>query len=292
MGLELSSHKGQYTRVTGRERSWPRRILQQLFERKMLPKPTERRIILCYHSVRPKDFLAYSISPALFEAHLAWLKQHCEIVDFAQIAKGQPQKRPQVALTFDDGYLDNLEYALPLLQKYQMRATFFVTAGLIEQDPATLEYFQKSLGASLRQIGPLDLPGLRSLQQCQMPIGSHSFSHRVMKSLSMPEQRAELTRSKRTLEDALGAPITALSYPYGVPGRAFDLRTLSIAEELGYQQAGAVQFRALKEGDNPLRMPRFVMTDETIDELEAMVYGALDALGWAHELRFALGSRA
>lgn len=292
MGFELSSLKSRYISVTERERSWPRRILQQLFARKILPKPALRRVILCYHSVRPKDFLPYSISPALFESHLAWLNEHCEIVDFEQIASSQPQKRPQVALTFDDGYLDNLEFALPLLQKYKMRATFFVTAGLIKQDSLTLEYFQRSLGVNLRQIGPLDLSGLRGLQQAQMPVGSHSFSHRVLKSLSMSEQREELLRSKQTLEDITGVPIATFSYPYGVPGQAFSHQTLSIAKELGYQQAGAVQFRGVRRDEDPLRLPRFVMTDETIAELEAIVYGALDALGWVHELRFTLGGRA
>src|SRR6267378_6815015 len=91
-----------------------------------------RVLVLCYHSVHPlKSFR--SASPELFEHHLHWLSGHCKVIPFSKIFNALSEKPdwPSVAITFDDGYADNYEYAFPLLQKYGLVATFFLTVGLI-----------------------------------------------------------------------------------------------------------------------------------------------------------------
>ncbi|MHB1557680.1 MAG: polysaccharide deacetylase family protein [Isosphaeraceae bacterium] len=71
-----------------------------------------------------------------------------------------------------------------------------------------------------------------------LSVGSHGHSHRRLAGLDDETQRAELTGSRRILEDRLGRPVEALAYPYGWPG-AFDDRTRSIAAEAGYRVAFA-----------------------------------------------------
>lgn len=71
-----------------------------------------------------------------------------------------------------------------------------------------------------------------------LSIGSHGHSHRRLAGLDDEAQRAELTGSRRILEDRLGRRVEALAYPYGWPG-AFDDRTRSIAAEAGYHVAFA-----------------------------------------------------
>src|SRR5258708_39668817 len=94
---------------------------------KISSQQCDRRVILCYHSVNPKT--SFSTPPARFEEHLRWLSGHCHVEALVDIISGRSRAtgRPHVAITFDDGYHDNHEYVFPLLQKYGLSATFFLT---------------------------------------------------------------------------------------------------------------------------------------------------------------------
>ena len=87
--------------------------------------------ILIYHGVTPQGPLSTNhrfISTDLFEAHLQYFKTHFHVVSLHDLCNGErhPEKLT-LALTFDDGYANNLHHALPLLEKHGLHATFFVT---------------------------------------------------------------------------------------------------------------------------------------------------------------------
>ena len=96
-----------------------------------------RRIIgLCYHSVHPERSFA-SVTPDVFRRHLEWLTAECDVIPFRSIpdvVSGPLRTRPAVAITFDDGYDDNYDFAFPLLVEYRTPATVFLTAGLVNGD--------------------------------------------------------------------------------------------------------------------------------------------------------------
>ncbi|MEA2419820.1 MAG: hypothetical protein QOE60_2026, partial [Thermoleophilaceae bacterium] len=74
--------------------------------RYVLPPPDQagRRVVLCYHSVDPRPSYL-GLTPALFDEHLAWLEEHCEVVPLDELVAGPRQSGgPYVAITFDDGY--------------------------------------------------------------------------------------------------------------------------------------------------------------------------------------------
>ncbi len=98
--------------------------------RKMKPEP--RAIILMYHRVDEPtcDPWQLSVSPAHFEQQLRQLRQNwrpTSLAELVQDIKSGTVRKRSVALTFDDGYLDNFIHAKPLLEKYGIPATFFVT---------------------------------------------------------------------------------------------------------------------------------------------------------------------
>lgn len=88
--------------------------------------------ILLYHGIDRngrKDINTRFISQNEFERQIRYFKQHFTIVPLSDFVKGNFSKdRFTIALTFDDGYRNNLDYALPILEKYQVHATFFITA--------------------------------------------------------------------------------------------------------------------------------------------------------------------
>ena len=94
-------------------------------------------LILMYHRVLPKDDPRYAseqpgmrVTPDTFACHLRWLKRYFRPVQLDQWLQEQapPGKRPACAITFDDGWQDNHEYALPLLREAGLPATVFLVA--------------------------------------------------------------------------------------------------------------------------------------------------------------------
>ena len=96
-------------------------------------------IVLLYHRViQLRDAsMAMAISPEHFAKHLKYLKEHYKIFSLEEmIAKAKDRELPErsLALTFDDGYADNLIQAKPLLEKFGVPATMFITSGKIDSD--------------------------------------------------------------------------------------------------------------------------------------------------------------
>lgn len=252
---------------------------------KTAPPRGKRVVVLCYHSVHPdKEFS--SVTPELFKIHLQWLKEHCQPVPLSQalaVVQNGQEGKPFVSITFDDGYADNYEYAFPLLQEYDIPATFFVTVGLLEGDPAVVERFQTLRGACFEDIRPLTWEQVREMQRAGMEIGSHTWSHPNLARLGRAEARKELQRSKEVLEQRLGEAVSLLAYPFGKPQRHFTTETVELAAELVYEVAAAVLFRRVRPEDSPLALPRFFVTRDSVETLATKVMGAWDWLGYWQE---------
>ncbi len=120
-----------------------------------------------------------------------------------------------VAITFDDGYEDNYLEALPIMEKYGMRATVFVIV------------------ANVGQPGYLSWDELRDMQTRGMGIGSHTLSHTALPEVTITERQREVIDSKAILEQELGRPVDFLSYPYG----KFDQATIGVLRQANYRGA-------------------------------------------------------
>src|SRR5690606_31467716 len=92
-----------------------------------------KALVLMYHRIAAPetDIWDLAVSPANFEEQLQVLSQTGEVVPLHELAARAKEKRRRkrlIALSFDDGYSDNYETAKPLLEKYRLPATFFVTS--------------------------------------------------------------------------------------------------------------------------------------------------------------------
>ena len=90
-----------------------------------------RSVILMYHGVvpdQPSRFNWRHVSTVDFECHLQLLRKHCHLLSMADLHAGKVGgDRLNVALTFDDGFQNNFLHALPLLERYQAPASFYIT---------------------------------------------------------------------------------------------------------------------------------------------------------------------
>lgn len=93
-------------------------------------------VILCYHRIGTAGIPLFNgLPPEVFEAQMRYLRQRHRVISLGELccALKEPQSIGQaVAITFDDGYRDLYTHAFPILRKYQLPATIFLTAGCVE----------------------------------------------------------------------------------------------------------------------------------------------------------------
>jgi len=134
---------------------------------------------IVYHTISAPEMRLPSdidISPRRFEEHLRWLAKRREQVVTLRDTLHAPERKNLIAITFDDGYSDNLTVALPLLEKYDLPMTLFMATGFIGKKDYLTTDDLKFLAAH-----PL------------ITIGSHTFSHPHLTELSEAEARLELS---------------------------------------------------------------------------------------------------
>jgi peptidoglycan/xylan/chitin deacetylase (PgdA/CDA1 family) len=202
--------------------------------------------VLMYHAVGTRlntaydPFGIYNIDAGLFERQMELLAglRDGTLVD---LCTTKPScKALQVSITFDDGYRDNLFTASPILQKYAIPFTVFVTTGYVESRSA--EFMSP---AELKEIA--GVPGAT--------IGAHGKNHIHLTGCGDTKLRAELQDSKHYLEDLLGKPVTALSYPHG----SVDRRVGAAAVTAGYTLGACSYFDINRAGRNPMMLCRSVI---------------------------------
>ncbi len=120
-------------------------------------------------------------------------------------------------LTFDDGFRNLIEKAMPIAADAGFSGTVFVATGRVGGT-------MKGAGepAWIPDVPLLDWNGLRSLAAAGWSIASHADTHRRLPALPADEVTRELTASKARIEDEIGAPVTAFAYPYGAASAAVE----------------------------------------------------------------------
>lgn len=185
--------------------------------------------ILFYHRISDdRDELA--VSPRRFRRHVDYLASQCyRVVDVVEAAalldSGDPPPRT-VGLSFDDGYLDVAEQALPLLAERGFRATVFVSPAVID-GWATFDWYDRQPPLlAWEEIVELDREGTLRFE-------AHSLTHPNLLKLRETAAREEIEGSKAALEARLGREVRAFSYPSGL----FGLRERGLVAAAGYRVA-------------------------------------------------------
>lgn len=221
--------------------------------------------ILTYHSVGRRDH-EMNVTPEAFAAQMAWLAENATVIPLDACLDG----RPGVAITFDDGYRDNLTEAAPILAAHGFPATVFMVAGAAggslshDADPAA--------GAIMTW------DELRQLHAQGVAIGAHTMTHPRLARLDAAAQREEIVGSVRRIAEELGAPVTAFAYPYGT-GRDYNALSMALVEE-----SGCIAAVSNRYGVNAAPVERWAMRRIWIDRTDklamfrAKVTGRLDLL--------------
>jgi peptidoglycan/xylan/chitin deacetylase (PgdA/CDA1 family) len=193
--------------------------------------------------------LMYHFTPTDFDSQMQYLMSHgYTTITMAQATAGLnntgslPAK--PVVITFDDGYADQMN-AFATLQKYQLKATFYIITGgetskwCIGVDRRWDQgYSCGDFYLSWDQIAQLEASGL-------IEIGAHTVNHLYLAKQSAKIQNPEIIDNKITLEAHLGHPVLTFAYPYG----SYTATTVNLVRAAGFTSAvttltGTVQSRS------------------------------------------------
>jgi peptidoglycan/xylan/chitin deacetylase (PgdA/CDA1 family) len=214
---------------------------------------TEPVSVLFYHRVADANPNGWTMSTKIFARQLRWLQEGFDIVDLAEaqrrIGSGR-NVRPTVAITFDDGYAENLEFAAPLLLREQVPFTYFVSTNHVFGNRS----FPHDVEAG-RPLAPNTLSQLRAMAAAGVEIGAHNRNHVHLGVVSADVMEDEIVGSKHDLEHALEREVRYFAFPYGQPS---DLSTAAfgIAFNAGYHGICSAFGGYNFPGDDPFHLRR------------------------------------
>lgn len=217
--------------------------------------------ILMYHQVdapppRGTPMRGLVVAPHTF----AWQMRMLRLLGFRGVSmhelmpylEGRRQGRV-AGITFDDGYRNNLEHALPILQAHGFTATCYAVSGLTGADNA----WDRCQGVPSKPLMTGD--ELRQWVRSGMEIGAHTRDHLDLTQLDPAQARSQIAGSKADLEGLIDAPVSHFCYPYG----RFRAEHAQLAREAGFASATTVNRGRAVPGSDLFTLPRVLVSRST-----------------------------
>lgn len=194
-------------------RPWRRRVVAKMAAAGRAPMSA-----LFYHRVADTHCNDWTIGCKGFQRHVDYCRKNFDLVSLGEIQNRCSEERsyrPAVSFTFDDGYAENCDFAIPLLLKHQIPCTYFVSL----QHLLTGQAFDHDLQARC----PLRVNTIREVREMAdagIEIGLHSRTHIDFDQVTCRKTlKREITDAKSQLADLIGKPIRYFAFPFGLPNQ-------------------------------------------------------------------------
>jgi peptidoglycan/xylan/chitin deacetylase (PgdA/CDA1 family) len=209
--------------------------------------------LLTYHHVGPRPrgvrLKGLYVSSNLFAQQMTELAtEGFETIAFGKVLSTQARPK-QVFITFDDGFVDVFENALPLLREHDFRSIQFLVADLLGKRSE----WQMSSGEVPGIL--MDNAQIKDWLASGQEIGSHTLTHPRLTKISPSQAREEISGSKKKLEDTFGRPVEHFCYPYG----DWNPAVRDIVAEAGYSSACITKFGVNTTDADPFALKRITV---------------------------------
>ncbi len=192
--------------------------------------------ILMYHNTSPDESACgMNIHPEILEKQIQYLiARSYKFLKISDLPKITPNTK-HVALTFDDGFASNYTYLFPILKKYQVFATIYLSP-----------HIQAIEALNQAHISEMQASGL-------VEFGAHTLTHINLTKVDAALANQEIIASKRAVEQLTGATCLTFAYPYG----RYEPRHLEMVQAAGFTTAVTTSKRIVAFKDsNPHALPR------------------------------------
>jgi peptidoglycan/xylan/chitin deacetylase (PgdA/CDA1 family) len=190
-------------------------------------------IALYYHRVADDAANPWTTPNAEFRRHMTWLQQRFEMISLEEAQRrirSRRNEKPAVTITFDDGYGDNCDEALPLLIEKDIPFTYFVTTDAVLQG----KYFEHDIAMG-HKLRPNSLSELMKLAEAGVEIGAHTRTHANLGAIDDERQlHDEVITGGEQLQIALSTPIRYFAFPFGMYPN-LNAKVFHMAHSAGYE---------------------------------------------------------
>lgn len=223
------------------------------------PKPSIP--ILVYHQIseappRGAPFRGLYVAPAAFARQMALLKllgyRGLSMSGLLPYLRGERSGKV-VGITFDDGYLNNLTQALPVLQRHRFSSTCYAVSNLLGRTNVW------DAGIGIAQVPLMDAGQLRQWVAGGQEVGSHTQNHVRLLQSDAATALGEMTRDKAALEGILDTPVRHFCYPYG----EYAPEHVAMARQAGFETVTTTQRGRSTVDGNLLELPRVPVVRST-----------------------------
>lgn len=181
-----------------------------------------------------------------------------------RIDHGKPMPRQPIVVTFDDGFRNFKEAAIPVLTHHSFTATLYVTTGYLG---STSRWLGAGDAGQIPMLGLEDLDGVAS---AGVEVGAHSRSHAMLDVLPAAMLEAEVGACRDRLRDLTGLPVSTFAYPHGYSNGA----VRATVRRAGFSSAASVHHSLSHALSERFEIPRVIVEGEWAeDELLAAVRG-------------------
>lgn len=217
--------------------------------------------ILMYHQIGDPapsgtPYRGLTVHPDSFARQMRWMRRlgyrGLSMRDVMPYIRGEQQGKV-FGITFDDGYRNVHDNAMPILSELGFTATNYFVAH--QFDGGNVWDLQKGIPFS-----PLmTISEMRAWAKAGNEVGSHTLDHVHLPELSPEEARRQIVESKTVLEQVLGEAVTAFCYPYGDHGPEHRV----MVREAGYDNATLTMRGVASAADDPYGLPRVTVSRST-----------------------------
>ena len=244
------------------------------------PEGGKQLSILMYHKVNDVADNPTTVPVAIFDQQLGRLGElGYNVVDLDAVLDhytlGEPLPDRAVLITFDDGYRDTLENALPVLQRHGFSAVIFIPVAYMD-DETPLPHETHLVERGMRNP-TLDWGLMRELDAGGVRVESHGIAHRPLAEVTLDEAVREIAVSKLRLEERLGREVEAYAF---VKGSQADFRPehASLVQQAGYKLAFTSVSGANGPGGDRYRLRRYNVEPYPARTFELVLSGACDLI--------------
>ncbi len=217
--------------------------------------------VLFYHRIADDHVNDWTATNAMFVQQIAWLRSRFELISLEETQRRirRDSNRPSVSITFDDGYAENCEQAIPWLIKEGIPCTYFVTLqNVLDGEPFTHDLIQGN------RFAPNTIDQVKMMADAGIEIGAHTYTHADLGPIT--DRRLlhyEVVAAGEELQQLIGHPVRYFAAPIGQIAN-LNPDVFELGHEAGYEAVCSAYGGLNYPGDDAFHLQRIAVDNNMI----------------------------